>query len=448
MNQTQVNPTRPLTPSHDREAEMWVIGSVFMRPSILDDVGWLSGDDFYHDDLRQLFEAMIELRRQGKPIDIALLLKRFPGDEWRMKILEISSSVFHAQHAFHYANIVAEKSKRRQLQMIGLTLAQSATVSETPDEAMETAEAALGGIRASGERGDPIPLAKAAADANDNIDEILRRGGGGGLPTGLVDIDAYHGGLFPGELIILAARPGIGKTSLALQIANHNAVRGRLVYYASLEMSAVELSKRLACGAANVSNRLVRSGRLTQGDVSRLVESFNEQAAASMDIHDRAGITVATIRREIRKRIKKGIALAVVDYLQLLTPAEQKVPREQQVARMVRGLKDTARDYQIPVLCLCQLNRQPDEYEVPKLNQLRESGAIEQDADVVFMLSKHEPTNDKPHNALLDVAKNRNGETGAHPLWWEPSRTLFTCYSEGFAESPKESYAEFDTHAG
>jgi len=213
-----------------------------------------------------------------------------------------------------------------------------------------------------------------------------------------------------------------------LQIAYHNADRGRLVYFASLEMSAVELSIRQACGEGGVSNRLVRIGRLGGNDTARLSEAFNHQAAAALEIHDLASLTVASIRREIRKRKKRSLALAVVDYLQLVTPEDRRLPREQQVARMVRGLKETAREYEIPILCLCQLNRMTDADEVPRLHHLRESGAIEQDADMVLFLSTRQPTDTEPHNAILTVAKNRNGETGPLRLMWDAPRTRFSCF--------------------
>jgi replicative DNA helicase len=247
-----------------------------------------------------------------------------------------------------------------------------------------------------------------------------------GIPTGISSFDADMGGLFPGELTILAARPGVGKTSFALQVAAHNAESGRLVYFASLEMSAAELSIRLACGESGVSNRLVRIGKFGADDSQRLSEALRKQAKVALEIHDRSALTVASIRREIRKRKKRGLALAIVDYLQLVTPDDRRLPREQQVARMVRQLKETAREYEIPILCLCQLNRQADGDETPRLSHLRESGAIEQDADVVLFLSKHEPKGGETHNAILIVAKNRNGETGPLRLDWDGGRTRFS----------------------
>ncbi|NLE38907.1 MAG: AAA family ATPase [Pirellulaceae bacterium] len=440
-----IAPTHTTTPQnvpHDAEAETWVIGSAILQPSILDDLGWLHTDDFFADDLRQLYGAMVEARRRGEPIDVALLRKQFTGDDWAARIAEICHAVPVAAHWRRYAELVVRLAKLRRLAAICESGAADAIKGEAePDEVLERVETDLAAMRATGERGEPVTIFDAAMAANERIDAIIQRGHGGGLPTGLPKFDLDQGGLFPGELTVLAARPGCGKTSLALQIAAHNANRGRMVYFASLEMSAVELATRWACGESGVSNRLVRIGKLTQDDTARLAEAFDRQARASLEIHDRSCLTVATIRREIRKRVKRGLALAVVDYLQLVTPADRRLPREQQVAGMVRGLKETALEYQIPILCLCQLNRMADGDDIPRLSHLRESGAIEQDADVVLFLSRHEPTDAEPHNAILTIAKNRNGEVGSLRMTWDPSRTRFSCWQP-------EPHAEFARFAG
>lgn len=440
-----IAPTRTTTPQsvpHDREAETWVVGSIVLQPSILDDLGWLHADDFFSDDLKQLYAAMVEARRRGQPIDAALLRKQFTGDDWAARIAEICHAVPVAAHWRRYGELVARLAKHRRLVAICESGVVDANKGEAePDEILERVETDLAGIRTAGERGEPVAIFDAAMAANERIDTIVERGHGGGLPIGLPTYDEDMGGLFPGELTVLAARPGCGKTSLALQIAAHNANRGRLVYFASLEMSAVELSTRWACGESGISNRLVRIGKLDKDDTSRLAEAFNRQSRASLEIHDRSMLTVATIRREIRKRVKRGLALAVVDYLQLLTPADRRLPREQQVATMIRALKECAIEYQIPILCLCQLNRMADADDIPRLSHLRESGAIEQDADVVLFLSRHEPTTAEPHNAILTVAKNRNGETGPLRLSWDAPRTRFSCWEP-------EAHAEFERFAG
>jgi replicative DNA helicase len=415
-------------PPADIEAERWVVGSAILRPSVLDDLGFLTPADFYDEPLSAVFAWLDGRHRRGEPIDTGLLAKRFSGDDWAARIAEIIHAVPTPAHAIHYAKIVAEKSKFRRLREIGVKLVQDAHRAEgEPEEVLERVETELANIRMAQGDGEPVTLAAAAVLACARIDEIQRRGKSAGVPTGLFSFDNDQGGLFPGELTILAARPGVGKTSFALQVAQHNAERGRLVYFASLEMSAEELSIRLACGESGVSNRLVRIGKFGRSDSTRLSEALARQGNCALEIHDRSSLTVAAIRREIRKRKKRGLVLGVVDYLQLVTPEDRKLPREQQVARMVRQLKETAREYEVPILCCCQLNRQVDGDETPKLYHLRESGAIEQDADVVLFLSQHQPTDDEPHNAVLTVAKNRNGETGPLRLEWDGPTTRFSC---------------------
>jgi replicative DNA helicase len=424
-------------PPADPDAERWVVGSAIIKPSILDDLGFLRPADFYDETLSAVFAWLYDRHRRGEPIDVGLLGKRFDSDDWAARIAEIIHATPHAAHAVHYGRIVARLAKHRRLREIGVNLLQDAHRAEgEPEEVLERVETALAEVRLGGDGdGEPVTLANAAVQASCRIDEIQRRGKSAGVPTGLHSFDSDMGGLFPGELTILAARPGVGKTSLGLQIAAHNAERGRLVYFASLEMSAAELSIRLACGKSGVSNRLVRIGKFGNCDSERLSVALNGQAKVALEIHDRAALTVAAIRREIRKRKKRGLCLAVIDYLQLITPEDRRLPREQQVARMVRQLKETAREYDVSIFCLCQLNRQADGDETPRLSQLRESGAIEQDADVVLFLQKHEPKNGETHNAILTVAKNRNGETGPLRLDWDGPTTRFSV--PGFSEFAK-----------
>ena len=438
------NPTQEILeqrPPCDPEAERWVCGSAIMEPRVLDDLGFLQPGDFYDSTLSAVFGWLYDRHRKGEPIDYGLLGRHFKSEDWAARIAEIMQAVPVAHHAVHYGRIVAKLAKWRRLRDVGEDLIQDAqrAVGE-PEALLDAVESKLAGERLTDGDGEPVTLADAAVQAISRIDEIQRRGKSAGVPTGLFSFDNDMGGLFPGELTVLAARPGVGKTSLALQIAAHNAEQGRLVYFASLEMSAAELSIRLACGESGVSNRKVRIGQFGEGDSGRLSEALRRQGSVALEIHDRAALTVAGIRREIRKRKKRDVCLAIVDYLQLVTPDDRRLPREQQVARMVRSLKETAREYEIPILCLCQLNRQADGDEVPRLSQLRESGAIEQDADVVLFLSKHEPTNAEPHNSILTVAKNRNGETGPLRLNWDGPTTRFSC--------PQIGHNEFAEYAG
>ena len=216
-----------------------------------------------------------------------------------------------------------------------------------------------------------------------------------------------------------------------MQIAYHNAVKDRRVYFASLEMSRAELMTRLMCSLSGVNNRAVRTGRLTEKDQRRLVEASGDTAKAPIRIHDYAELTVYDIRRAARRMKRDGLDLIVVDYLQLLRPENPRDPRHEQVALMTRRLKALARELKVPVLCLCQLNRAAEKDPYPKLSHLRESGAIEQDADVVLMLHRldtgAEQAAEKQSDPKLIVGKNRNGETGAFALEWIASETRYQC---------------------
>lgn len=423
------NDDQSLTPPpHDLEAERWVIGSLLIDAEKLDDMGGIKPSDFYDGTNSGIFREIATLHAAGQPVQVDLLRKHMPGENWATRIYEIAQAVPVAAHAEHYAEIVKRLSTLRQLRATAADVLTSVNKhAADPEAILEQAESSLASIGAGNDRSLPVSLHDATLEAVTQIDAIFTRKTSTGVLTGLPTFDTDMGGLFPGELTILAARPGIGKTSLALQVAYHIASRSRLVYFASLEMSAVELSTRLACSLSGVSSRLVRTGRLEQADFHALNEGMTVQAAATLDIHDQAGLTVAEIRRQIRQRKKQELSLAVIDYLQLLTPEDRKIPREQQVARMTSALKNTAREYEIPILCLCQLNRMADGEEEPQLSHLRESGAIEQDADMVMFLAPHKPTDLQRNNATLCVKKNRNGETGLLSLDWHPSQTRFTC---------------------
>ena len=428
-----MNPTSEIldqTPPWNPDAEKWVVGSVLLQQAVSDDLAFLEAGDFHDRTLSQIFAWVRDRDRRNEPIDVGLLKQHFTTDDWRARIAEIVQSVPTAAHACHYGRIVATLAKFRRIREIAVDALQAAHKAEgEPADLLDRVEADLAGIRMTADEDEPVRLGEAAVDASLKIDSILERGRSAGVPTGLLALDRDQGGLFPGELTVLAARPGCGKTSLAMQIAHHNASRGRLVYFASLEMSPPELSIRLACGHSGVSNRLVRTGRLEPSDTRKLTEALQTQTAATLDIHKAARMTIASIRRQIRKRMKYGLTLAVVDYLQLIEPDDRKVHREQQVAQMVRGLKQIATEFNVPVLCCCQLNRQVDENETPRLNHLRESGSIEQDADCVWFLNRHKPMGTEQHNAVLTVAKNRNGEVGPLRLHWDGPTTSFACPS-------------------
>jgi len=427
-------------PPNDPDAERWVLGSILLRPAALDELRWLQPGDFYSEGHGKTYAALVAMRDQGEAIDVKLLAQRLKQAGHLEQIGgaqalgEIVQGVPVSQHAAHYGRIVRKMAEYRAMRLAAEMLwrdAQSAT--EEIEEILAHAESSLLEIRTGRYDGEPVDLSRAVVEATQRIDELQDRARHIGRMTGLADFDETYGGLFPKELTILAARTGIGKTALATQIALHNAQRGRLVYFVSLEMSRTELATRILCGQSHVNNRDIRAGRLDEHGRAAIVEASAVVAPAKMVIHDRPGMTIADIRRSARKLSREGLALVVVDYLQLVTPADKRVPREQQVATMTRELKQAARELDVPVLCLCQLNRQADEGR-PRLAHLRESGAIEQDADMVIFLYAHEAKKEprEDHNAILEVAKYRHGEAKMFRMYWDGPTTSFSCPERGF----------------
>lgn len=411
---------------HDTEVEGQILGCVLLDPNLIDEVD-LKPESFFNQSHAKVFGEMQKLRSEGKPI-IPELLQGILGDDWSFRAGELMTSVGSPSHITTYARLVQETAYRRRLRDVGNFLMDHvANKNNATESILERSETMLSEIVLGENKTNPVLLSEATIQAANHIDAIMQRGHAAGVMTGLFDFDHDMGGLFPGELIVLAARPGIGKTSLALQVADHVASKGKTVYFASLEMSAVELSIRLACSKSCVSNRLVRTGRLGEKDKGRLLDAMMSVTDSKLFIHDQAGLTVNEIRRQVRRLKKQGLALAIVDYLQLISPSDRKVPREQQIARMSKTFKELAREFSIPVLCLCQLNRLADGNEQPQLSHLRESGAIEQDADVVLFLAPHKPTDRASNNASLIISKNRNGETACLPLQWHATETKFTC---------------------
>jgi replicative DNA helicase len=273
----------------------------------------------------------------------------------------------------------------------------------------------------------------------------------GGVETCLTDFDARTGGLHNGELIILAARPSMGKTALAMNIAENVVLKGKApVLFVSLEMSGIELADRLLCSVARVNGNRLRNGSISKEDRLRLVQKAGEIAVAPLYVDDTPTRTVseiAAVARRIRQR-EKRLGLIVIDYLQLIEPDNPKDPRQEQVAKIARRLKGMAREQEVPVLCLSQLNRQAEDSKDhrPRLSHLRESGAIEQDADVVMFVHREEyyhrgeEAAQYAGQAEIIIAKQRNGPIGEVELVWEKDFTRFS-------DKAPDRLSEFDSYA-
>lgn len=432
------------TPPHDAAAERGVVGSILIDPRRLDEVaGIIQASDFHNDALATLYRHLREMSDAVQVIDVELLTDRLrrSGDLATIGgtafLAELLQSVPVAAHAVHYAKIVARDSRKRQIiRTATVMLSDAYDLKADPDEVLSAAESALANIKTGIYENAPVSMYDAVVKAMTEIDGILKRKRTPGVMIGLPEFDEEIGGVFPGELTILAARPAQGKTSLGLQWAVHCAARGRRTYFATLEMAATELALKQLSTEAGVSSQRIRSGRITEDDRKYLADAAGRVALKNLVLHDWPEIRPFDIQRAAR-RIDAEIIFA--DYLQCITPPDGKKKRYEQVGDISRQLKIIARQMQIPVVACCQIGRQADQRtdSRPKLSDLRESGNIEQDADVVLMLyrpdepikaPKGTPYEGETWDAELDVAKNRKGVRRRFRLTWDGSRTAFSCY--------------------
>ena len=425
-------------PPHDLDAERWVIGSALKKPECIDKVNTLDPDAFHGEGHPRIWRHLLAMRAEGTPIDVVALGHRLraagelEAAGGAAYLLQLHTQTPVADHIVHYAEIVQECAQRRTLRDVGLRIVQNAYENTVPvGELVGKAESSLSSIATDAKSSEPVTADEAAAEVLARIEAIRNRTGHMGLPTGLVDFDDATGGLFPGELTYLAARTGIGKTALGSQIAYNAGSHGKLVLYVTLEMSAAELANRIICSLAGVSSVKVRCGDIDDADQQSLMEAATEFGRAKIIFDDRPGMTAQDVARSARRYSRNGLDLVVVDYLTRLRPTNPKLQRYEQVGQMSDALKELARSLHVPVLCLAQLNREAEKQDRPGLHHLRESGAIEQDADSVLFIHRKESGyrdgGGADRDAELIIAKNRNGQCGAIKLCWEPSATRYTC---------------------
>ncbi len=447
-------------PPSNIEAEYGVLGSMLLKPDVCDDVIMiLRADDFYDDINRKLYEHMIALHDSGRKIDLMLLVDQLnkSGDFEVMGgsgyLAKIGEAVPNAAHAEYYARIVRDKATYRALIDAGTDILRDA-YDETGEskEMLAAAEQKVFAILDRRGSSTITPLRDALHDAMDRIDARLRgEHTEGGVSTGFVDFDELTGGLHNNELVILAARPSMGKTAFAMNIAENVTVKYKVpTLFVSLEMSAIELTDRLLCSVAKVNGHRLRNGTITPDEQSRLVENANLLSEAPLFLDDSPSRTVTEISAAARRiaRREERLGLIVIDYLQLLEPDNAKDPRQEQVAKMARRLKGLAREMEVPVLCLAQLNRQAEATKDnrPRLSHLRESGAIEQDADVVMFVHREEyyhsgeEATNLAGKAQIIISKQRNGPIGDIDLHWRKEFTRFEDISHN------ERHEEFDSY--
>ncbi len=434
-------------PPSSVEAEQCLLGSLLLNPSACDDVASVVLEkDFYDEAHRILFRYVMLMYNDGKKLDVHLLMERLKSEGVLEQVggviylARLAEMVPHAAHAVDYARTISNHAARRELIDISTEILQSAYDSPTETrELINEAEARIFSIidsRHSSSLQEFTDLLMAALNRMD-----ARMSGEhtfSGVSTGFYDLDNMLGGLHPGELDVLAARPGMGKTALALNIAKAVAVdEQKPVLFVSLEMSSNELIDRLLCAIAEVNGHHLRNGTVSKKDRDRLVQTVSKISKAPFfvdDSHTRSVLDIAAGARRVKRANKGTLGLIVIDYLQLIEPENARDPRQEQVAKITRRLKGLARELETPVLCLAQLNRQTEATRDnrPRLSYLRESGAIEQDADVVLFVHREEyfhvseeERRDLEGKAELIVAKQRNGPTGSVDVLWQKSYMRF-----------------------
>jgi replicative DNA helicase len=449
-------------PPRSLEAERAVIGSLLLLPQACDEVALLvRAEDFYDSVHRTIFRHMLDLHDNGQQIDPTLLAQRLrDSGEYEVVggaayLLELGQEVATAAHAEHYARIVRDKAVLRSLIHAGTDIIQESYETGVDARAMlSRAEERVFNILDSKGDAQVRPVREVLHDSLKRIDARMKhRHAYGGLETGFLDYDDLTGGLHDSELVILAARPSMGKTALALNFAEHVAVDergpGKAVLLVSLEMSALELGDRLLCSRARVNSHRLRNGQLKAEDSQRLIQTAADVSRAPLFIDDspsRNMTEIAATARRLKRQEK--VALVIIDYLQLIEPDNPRDPRQEQVARISRRLKGLARELSIPVLCLAQLNRQVEATRDnrPQLSHLRESGAIEQDADVVAFVHREEfyQTNEEDRERVkgqadLMIRKQRNGPTGDIKLTWLHEFTRF----ENWQQPEYDEFSDF-----
>ena len=430
-------------PPSDSDAEKALLGSIMLDPECLNDVVMVvRNDDFYDDANRKIYSQMREMHDSGRKVDVALLVNQLKGvGDYDLVggaayLALLANSVPNAAHALYYADIVSSKSTmRRLIEASSEILRDAYDESNDPKELVSQAEQKILSVQDERHANSATTIADALKGSMARIDARMKgTHEDGGVSTHFDDFDEQTGGMHNGELIILAARPSMGKTAFAMNIAGNVALLGQQpVLFISLEMAAIELADRLLISVAEIDGKKLRSGSLSQEDRKRLVESAMEVSNAPLYVDDSPSRTVsevAAVARRINQqemRNNRRLSLIVIDYLQLLEPDNPKDPRQEQVAKIARRLKMMARELEVPILCLSQLNRQSEEGKdhTPRLSHLRESGAIEQDADVVMFVHREEyyhrgdDAAQFAGEAQIIIAKQRNGPIGDVEMVWQ-----------------------------
>ena len=432
-------------PPQNLVAEQSVLGSILLHNESLDEVAdFLQATHFYSEKHQLIYGAIYRMSEAGvRGIDAVTLSEELDARQQLADvggvpyILEILAAVPHAAHVKYYAEIVRDKWIQRSLTNVCTEVLKECYDGSTDTaDILTLAEKGVFGILEQQESGAKISLDEILLDTMDRINtRIGKEGSISGLSTGFTDLDRQTNGFQPAELVIVAARPSMGKTAFVCNLAEWvagPAEAGVLIF--SLEQSKLEIAERFLCIRARLDGHRLRKGLLDEPERNSLLQAANELSSLPMFIDDSPGRTVGQISA-ITRRLKRrnNIGLVIIDYLQLIEPEDKKSNREQQIAQITRRLKGIAKENSLPVIALSQLNRGVElrEDKRPRLADLRESGAIEQDADIVMFLHRpdaYDPA-DRPGEAEIIVAKHRSGPTGIVTLRWRKESMRFEDYS-------------------
>lgn len=442
-------------PPQNIEAEQAVLGAMLIdKEAIAKATEVLSADDFYREAHRVIFSAMLELYNKNEAVDMVTVTEILKRDNKLEDIggiayiTSLANVVLTAANVKYHAEIVAEKSVLRQLVRVSTEIA--AMGYEANDDVgtlLDTAESRILEISNRKKKADFTPINDILMDSVQSIESLLQNKGGlTGIPAGFADLDKLTSGLHPSDFIILAARPSMGKTALALNIVQNVALRAhkviggepRSVAFFSLEMSKEQLVNRMLCAEAGIDSQRLRVGEMHDEDWTHLWDACDTMSRAKIYIDDTAGITAMEMRSRARRlKAEHGLDLIVVDYLQLMQGSGKRNnsgDRQQEVSEISRSLKALARELDVPVLALSQLSRSVESRQVkrPMLSDLRESGSLEQDADIVAFLYREDyynPDTENKHTELI-IAKHRNGPVDTVNLFFQKQFTKFVGFTK------------------
>ena len=427
---------------HSIEAEQSVIGSMLMdRDAVIAASEILTADDFYQRQYGVMFGSMVELFNEGKPVDLVTLQDRLKEKDVPPEVSsldfvrEILTTVPTSANVKHYAQIVQEKAVLRRLIRVNEEIANSCYAGkDSLEHILAHTEKSIFDLLQSRNSGEFVPIRQVALNVLEKIEQAAKTNDTvTGIPTGFIDLDYRTSGFQPSDFILIAARPSMGKTAFVLNVVEHVAVKKQypcMVF--SLEMSKEQLVNRMLSMESNVDSQKLRTGSLTDADWDAVIEGVGTIGNSKLLIDDTPGISIMELRSKCRKvKLEFGLSLVIIDYLQLMSGSGKSGDnRQQEISEISRSLKALARELNAPVIALSQLSRacETRQDHRPMLSDLRESGAIEQDADVVMFLYRDDYYNkdtDTPNIAEVIIAKQRNGPIGTIQLMWRPELTKF-----------------------